>query len=329
MLLTESIALAIVIDMKYLILGAGPVGTTTADQLIAAGHDVVVATRSGGGPDGATKVRLDAADSPAVKAAAEGATAIVNAVNPPYEKWATAWPPIHSAVTAAARATGAAYLLMDNLYAFGPAHPATVTEPMREGDPLLATGAKGRTRAAIATQLLAATELRGAILRASDFFGPGVTDAAMGERVAPRVMARKAVSVLGDADAVHSWTYMPDVGAAMAALCLRPDLWGRAWHAPTAPPVSSRALVAAFAAAAKVPSPKVRALPRIVLGVGGLVVPVLRELRETAYQFERPFVVDSSAFTKATGIEPTPLAEAASGTIAWWDSRLRTRRGAT
>ena len=33
---------------------------------------------------------------------------------------------------------------------------------------------------------------------------------------------------------------------------------------------------------------------------------MIRELRETAYQFERPYVLDSTAITRELGLEPTP-----------------------
>ncbi len=35
-------------------------------------------------------------------------------------------------------------------------------------------------------------------------------------------------------------------------------------------------------------------MPHVLLSLGGAVVPVLRELRETEYQFTRPYVLDSS-----------------------------------
>ena len=52
-----------------------------------------------------------------------------------------------------------------------------------------------------------------------------------------------------------------------------------------------------------------RAYPGAVLSVGGVFVPVLRELRETAYQFERPYVLDSSAIESQLGLKPTPWDE--------------------
>jgi len=47
----------------------------------------------------------------------------------------------------------------------------------------------------------------------------------------------------------------------------------------------------------------------------GLFSPVMRELQETLYQFDRPFVVDSSAFTREFGVVATPLDEALAATL--------------
>jgi nucleoside-diphosphate-sugar epimerase len=302
--------------MKHVILGAGPIGSGTAKRLVEAGHEVVVVTRSGSGPDGATKVQADVADRVRLTEIAAGASTILNALNPPYAKWAEVWPTLHGSIMRAAEATGAGYVLMDNLYGYG-----RVDGPMREGDAMRATGKKGKVRVAMSDELLSSSRVRGAVLRASDFWGPTVTDAAMGERVVPRVLTGKSVSVLGDPDAPHSWSYMPDVTRALATLVERPELWGRDWHAPTAPAVGSRQLVAALASAAGVDAPKVKTVAGWMLKVGGVAVPLLRELQETAHQFERPFVMDSSAFTEATGQQPTPLAAAAAETVAWWRAR--------
>jgi hypothetical protein len=51
-------------------------------------------------------------------------------------------------------------------------------------------------------------------------------------------------------------------------------------------------------------------VPKAVVGVMGLAVPQLRELRETRYQFDRPYVLDSSRFETTFGMAPTPVERA-------------------
>ncbi|HEX2988259.1 MAG TPA: NAD-dependent epimerase, partial [Chloroflexota bacterium] len=83
------------------------------------------------------------------------------------------------------------------------------------------------------------------------------------------------------------------------------------------------AVVEAMSRLAGVPAPKVSAVPRWALHAGGLFSPMLRELDEVLYQFDRPFVLDSSAFSATFGLLPTPMDEALSATIVWWRDRIR------
>ena len=73
----------------HVIVGKGPVGTTTAAELVARGHEVRVLSRSGGRRTDAVEHRqVDATDADALAAAARGAAALYNAVNPAYHRWA-------------------------------------------------------------------------------------------------------------------------------------------------------------------------------------------------------------------------------------------------
>ena len=49
--------------------------------------------------------------------------------------------------------------------------------------------------------------------------------------------------------------------------------------------------------------------------------PIVRELRETQYQFRKPFVLDSTAATETFGISPARLDDALQETIADLRSR--------
>ena len=104
----------------HVIVGKGPVGTTTAEELVRQGHEVRVLSRSGGiSAGGIEHRRVDAADADAVTSAATGAAAVYNAVNPAYHRWATDWPPVAAALLTAAERTGAILVTMSILYAYG------------------------------------------------------------------------------------------------------------------------------------------------------------------------------------------------------------------
>jgi nucleoside-diphosphate-sugar epimerase len=304
---------------KHLVIGAGPVGHTTARLLADQGHEVVVATRSGTTVPGTSAVRLDAADAAAVLAAAQGAVAIYSCINPPYHRWPIDWPPASAAVLAAAERTGAVLVTMSNLYGYGP-----VDHPMRETDPLAATGDKGRVRARMWEEALAAHEagrVRVTEARAGDYVGPMVTGSSLGERVVPRVLAGKAVSVIGATDAPHAFSYVPDVARTLVVLGTDERAWGKAWHVPSMPALTQREAVHALCRAAGVAPVAVKSVPPFVLKLGGLASKDMRELPEVLYQFDRPFVMDDTAARATFGLDHTPVDEVMAATVAWYRGR--------
>ncbi|ORT59399.1 NAD-dependent epimerase/dehydratase family protein [Streptomyces sp. CB03238] len=308
----------------HVVCGFGPAGAATARLLAEQGHEVRVVTRSGGSPEpGIEHVALDATDSARLIETARGAAAIHSCAAPPYHRWASEWPPLAASVCAAAEATGAVLVMLGNLYGYGP-----VDGPLTEDLPLAATGPKGRVRAAVweqARKLHEQGRIKAVELRASDFFGPGVTDGGhLAARVMPRLLRGKPVSTLGNPDAPHSWSYLPDVARAMAEAAADERAWGRAWHIPTEPPLSTRDMVARLATHAGTAPITVRRLPPAVLGVASLFSPLIRELTEIRYQFDRPFVVDSRAYEAEFAVRATPVDEQIKATVAWWRERRPT-----
>lgn len=293
---------------KHVVIGAGAVGGSTALLLAERGHEVVVVTRSGHGPSHPA-IRLAKADASTPRTltpVVAGAASVINCANPPYNRWATDWPPLAASILSAAESADAVLVTMSNLYGYG--EPTT---PMTERHPLAATSRKGRIRARMWTDALAAHEVgrvRATEARSSDFIGAGVGESGhMGSRVIDRVLKGKPVSVVGSAEQPHSWTAISDVAETLAVLAVDERAWGRPWHVPTAPPATQRRMVEMLCEAAGRDHVKVKAIPRLALRLAGLVSPTIRELVEIAYQFERPFTIDSSSATQTFGIEATPL----------------------
>lgn len=289
----------------HVIVGAGPVGTATARLLAERGERVRVVTRRGTGPEhqAIERVAADAADADRLAALTDGADALYNCANPEYHTWATDWPPLAAALLTAAERSGAVLATVGNLYGYGP-----VDAPMTETTPLAATGVKGRVRNRMWADALAAhragrariTEVRG-----SDYIGLGGTSLPM--MVLPKVLAGQRVFLPVAWDAPHTWTYVGDVARTLVAAATDPRAWGRAWHVPSAPPVSMRAVAERAAKRAGAPAPRLTRMPYPVLWLGGLTDPFAREMRETAHQFAGPFVMDSTAASETFGIEATPL----------------------
>jgi nucleoside-diphosphate-sugar epimerase len=123
--------------------------------------------------------------------------------------------------------------------------------------------------------------------------------------------------VLGDPDQPHSYTYIPDIGEGLAVLGEHPDAPGQVWHLPNDPETrSTRQLVDIVYRQAGHPRGKVRAMPAVLLRALGMVNPTMRELVEMQYQFEEPFIVDSSKIASKLGVGSTPVEQALTDTLA-------------
>jgi nucleoside-diphosphate-sugar epimerase len=283
------------------ILGAGPVGRSVGDVFRERGVAVRFVTRSGRGPEGFETLACDAAHQQALEAACQGASVVVHAVGVPYQSWAAELPGLQTAVLGAATATGAVAVFVENLYSY-----TADTMPLTEASPEVPASRKGALRLQLTRQWQeahAAGTVKAVSVRASDYFGPGATRADtshFGSRFFPGLEAGKAVSFLGDPDAEHSFTYLPDFARALVDVALSPDAWGRAWVCPSLAPSTTRKTAERFAAAAGVTA-QVGRLPRAGVKLLGLFSPMIREVVEMLYQFEKPFTVDASAFEKRFG----------------------------
>lgn len=299
---------------KHVVVGSGQVGTHLATKLIAQGHEVVVVTRSGSGPAGSVKVAADVADRARLTEVTRGADALYNCVNPQYHRWLTDWPPMADSFLAAAEASGAAYVMLGNLYPYGP-----VDGPMTEDLPLASPNPKFRVRAKMWADALAAHEagrIRATEIRGSDYYGPGATDQSyLGDRFIVPLRAGKAIQVPYPMDLPHSWTYLPDVADALITAGTDERAWGRPWHVPTAEAQSFRQMAQRMAAVIGAPEPRMQSLPWGLVRVAGLFSPTLGELRHVRYQFTAPYLLDSSAFQRTFGVAPTPIDTALKATL--------------
>lgn len=211
----------------HVIFGTGPVGCWTARALRDMGLAVRAVNRSGKRPDlmpdAVEIVSADASDPNQAIAAAAGATVIYQALNPPYHQWHALFPALQAGALAAAKATGARYVSIENLYMYDS------SQPMREDSPIRPRAKKGELRARMAQEVMDAHqrgEIQATALRSSDYYGPGVTGSAMGELVFGNLVQGKKAQLTGSADMPHSWAYIADVGRAAALLGTRDEALG-------------------------------------------------------------------------------------------------------
>lgn len=291
---------------RHVVVGAGAIGSAVARRLARAGTDVTVVTRSGGGPDlpNVERVAADASDAARLSELAAGAEVIYNCLNPQYHRWPTDWPPMAHALLVAAESSGAVLSTCSNLYGYGP-----VDAPMTEDTPLAATGKKAKVRIQMwkeALELHSAGRIRATEARGSDYIGPG-SQSLLGDLVVPRILAGTSVRLVGNPDMVHTFTYTEDMAATLIAIGSEPRAWGRAWHVPSDMTMTQRQAVEALAVTAGVAKPKTAAVPPIVLSAMGLFRPEIGEFKETDYQRQRPYIMDSSAARIELGLSATPV----------------------
>lgn len=291
----------------HLVVGAGLIGRPLAERLASRGDSVTVATRSGTPVAGAASLALDASDSAAFGRAAEDAATIFVCTNPPYPAWPTEWPPVFSAAIAAANGSGAKLVVMGNLYPYG-----RPTGPMTEHTAEATTERKGLVRKAGWDAVRSAHrrgDIRAVEVRASDYFGPGVTATAhLGEAFFSPILHSRTARVVGDPSLIHSWSYLPDIVGTLVAAADYPGEWGRVWHVPSAS--ISRDMIATQLNERYRTHGTVRGYAPLLLRTLGLVNPLMREVWASSYQFRMPFVIDARETERELGVGATPWADA-------------------
>ena len=309
--------------MKHVVFGTGPIGSALVSHLEGRGEHVVAINRSGRPIPGsnARVVAGDAADREFAASVTNDAEVIYQCLNPPYTKWPELFPPLQDSVLHAATSAGAKLVSLGNLYLYGPTHRA----PIKETLPYAATGSKGRVRAEMDSQLLASHEAgdaRVTIGRASDYFGPGGLVSHMGERVFYPALAGKKAQVMSDPDQPHTFSYIPDIAAGLATLGRSDAADGRAWHLPNDTTLTTRQVIEKVFEAAGT-EPGIAVMPRFMVSLIGLFNGPLREIKEVLFEFEEPFIVDSSEFESTFGQTATPLEEAVPATVDWFRANPR------
>ena len=293
---------------RILVLGAaGRLGHAAARAFGAAGWTVASLVRPGAADRalrGTEIVEVEALDHAAVGEAARGADVVLHALNPSYFDWSRlALPLAYSAITAAETA-GATLIFAGSLYNYGRGLPAVIDE----ATPMRPSSQKGRLRVAIEDRMAEAAE-RGSrviILRAGDFYGAG--DGSWLDLVVARDIGRGRLTYPGPLDLTHEWTYLPDLTAALVRLAAVRDRlasFGFPGHA-----VTGREFTTAIAHAAR---GKLQVKPMTWWLIHALrpVVPLCRELSETAYLWNEPHRIDGGKLAAAVGEVPhTPLDDA-------------------
>lgn len=306
-----------------LILGAtGGIGGAVAGVLKKRGWTIRAlhrnATKMGSDRPEFDWVQGDAMNADDVLAAAQGASLIVHAVNPPgYRDWGTLVLPMIDSTIAAARACGATILLPGTIYNFGPdAFPL-----LHETSPQNPVTEKGEVRAEMERRLKAVSDegVPVIILRAGDFFGPGAANNWFSQAIVQPGKPLSSVTYPGKKGIGHQWAYLPDVAETMARLVDRRSVLPSfaVYHMQGFWDQDGTRMIAAIVRASGNPQLKVKAFPWWMMPFVALFVPMLKELYGMRYVWQEPLRMPNDRLVAVIGAEPwTPIDKAVGTTLA-------------
>ena len=261
-------------------------------------------------------VRANLEDAGEAQAAFADVDVVVCAVGIPFrsEVYVRVWPIVMRNLLDASAKCGARFVFADSLYLYGPQTRALIEET-----PLTAYGQKPRVRAEITRLWQKAHEdglVRATAVRASDFYGPQTSTSVLSTMGVARLMDGKSALAPYPPDQPHDFTYVPDFARALETLVdAADDAYGQAWHVPNAPTRSLRELLTLAAKLIGV-RPRVTVLGPMLSTLLGIFRSDVRELKEMHFQWDRPYLVDATKFSRRFWNDPTSFEDGLLATIA-------------
>jgi nucleoside-diphosphate-sugar epimerase len=307
------------------VIGYGAVGRATADMLANRGDAVRIVQRQKPKelPHECTFFAADSIDREATIQACAGMDTVVCCLGFPYDSvlWRRVWPTAMANLIDGCAAGGARFVFADNLYAYGPQ-----TSPLTEEMPLTNYGRKPAIRAEVTKLWKSAHDtgrVRAVAVRASDFYGPDAPTSMVSAFGVARLVAGKPALMPYSPEHLHDFCYVPDFARALVTLVDAPDdAYGQAWHVPNAPTRTLRDVLTLAASLIGVP-PRISVLPPALRPIVGLFSKEVREMAEMTFQWDRPYLVDSSKFATRFWNDATPFESGLANTISFYRSAPR------
>lgn len=248
----------------------------------------------------------DLSNAKMVEKAIEGSAVVYLVVGFEYsiKVWKDKWPKLMRATIDACIKHKAKLVFFDNVYLYD----SKAIGNMSEDSPVNPPSRKGLVRKKIAEMLMnevASGKLTALIARAPDFYGPNNERSFLNEVVYKNLLKGKRPNWFMHATKRHSFIYTPDAAKATAILGNTPDAYNQIWHLPT----DNEALtgvewIELFNKEMKT-TKKVSVIPLFMLRVLGIFMPLMREMPEMMYQYDRDYLFDSSKFVSRFHFTPT------------------------
>ncbi|MGV3603058.1 MAG: NAD-dependent epimerase/dehydratase family protein [Dyadobacter fermentans] len=293
--------------MQTILGSGGAIGNLLAKELKHYTGNVRLVSRK------PTKVNPDDALFPAdlldkskVAAAVQGSDVVYLVAGLPYSAkvWEQQWPVVMQNAIDACLQANASLVFLDNVYMYAPDELSNMTETSQVGP----CSRKGIVRARIQQMLLDAVHDRGLnalIARSADFYGPSVANSPLAITVLDELRKGKKAFWQIDDTRLHAFTYVPDAAKALALLGNTGEAYGEIWHLPTSREKLTGKEFIEMVASAMGTEPRYYLFKRWMMRAVGIFVPIVRELGEMAYQYDRDYVFDSSKFEDRFGFSAT------------------------
>lgn len=219
--------------------------------------------------------------------------------------WERDWPVIMDNVIESCKKNNAKLVFFDNIYMYDSNH----LNGMNESTPINPSSKKGIVRKSIFEKLMNEVEqgnLTALVARSADYYGPSIKNTSvLTQTVFDKLANGKSAQWLCDVNKKHSFTYVPDAAKATAILGNSSDAYNQVWHLPTYKnPPTGLEWIELIAQGLNKPI-KYTAMSKRMVKFLGIFVPVLKELSEMNYQYDRDYVFVSDKFEKIFDFSPT------------------------
>lgn len=294
------------------ILGAnGTIGSVLAKELTAYTSKIRLVSRN---PkkvnDSDDLFPADLSDPSQVDKAVAGSEVVYLLVGFEYKLsvWQDKWPKLMRATIDACIKHKAKLVFFDNVYLYDVSEIGHMTETSKINPP----SKKGAVRQHIAEMLMQevkAGKLTALIARSADFYGPKNEKSFLLELVYNNLKKNKKPQWIMDASKKHSFTFTPDAAKATALLANTADAYNQVWHLPTDKNTLTGSEIIALFNREMNTSKKEMVLPMWMIKLIGLFIPIMREMPEMMYQYDRDYVFDSSKFDSRFKFKTTTYQE--------------------
>jgi nucleoside-diphosphate-sugar epimerase len=286
-----------------LVIGStGSIGRAVVEELVSKGQSVRAMVRDAKkaqwvAQGGRVEIFEGSAEkSESLHAAFKDVEVVFNCLNLPYPEW-NSLPAIHGQILDAAKRASAKMVFPGNVYIYGHAQSATVSED----HPRNPCSRKGRLRVQLEDMFMEASrknDVPTVIVRFPDFCGPNASG--IGDGIFTAALAGKTARWFGSLDALHEFILISDAAKAMVMAADRDDAYCQDFNVPGPEPIMARDWInMVFDEAGH--QPRMKGTSRLTMRLVGMFNKMAHEFAEMQYLTEEPLILDGTKFTKFFG----------------------------